>query len=190
MLKIATHDSITGEKSTWYSWILIPFARTQSKTIKEQYENGCRLFDLRMKKVFGKWKMAHGFFYIKKSVDDIFSELNSFEDTCRATITYEGGYEHIDEFIEYVKALKEKYNKVKYGPIAIKHGKNGNAIVTDYDYILKGDDHWLDAPTQSKFIPLNGRTWQSYIPIPWLWKKIYYDKPIFTEDKYTYVDFL
>jgi hypothetical protein len=47
---IATHNSATGEKpANILSWFLIPFCRTQSKTIKEQYEAGCRLFDLRVR---------------------------------------------------------------------------------------------------------------------------------------------
>ena len=37
----------------WYSWILTPFARCQGKTIKKQYEAGCRLFDIRVKLVGG-----------------------------------------------------------------------------------------------------------------------------------------
>ena len=49
MEKIATHDSATGEKGMWYCIPLIPFAKTQSKTLKEQYDAGCRFFDLRVK---------------------------------------------------------------------------------------------------------------------------------------------
>ena len=53
MLKIGTHDSATGEHGNWWSWLFYPFAKTQSKTIKEQYEAGCRLFDIRIRKVLG-----------------------------------------------------------------------------------------------------------------------------------------
>ena len=39
MLKIGTHDSATGEKAmSWWMKLLTPFWKTQSKTIKEQYE--------------------------------------------------------------------------------------------------------------------------------------------------------
>ena len=60
MLKIATHDSATGERGNWWSWFFAIFAKTQSKSIKKQYEAGCRLFDIRIRKVCGKWKCAHG----------------------------------------------------------------------------------------------------------------------------------
>ena len=49
-MKIATHDSATGEKGKGLLSIIgTPFARTQSKTIKEQYDTGCRMFDIRVK---------------------------------------------------------------------------------------------------------------------------------------------
>ena len=48
MNKIATHDSATGEKGRGFlSFLVTPFAKTQSKTIKEQYDAGCRSFDIR-----------------------------------------------------------------------------------------------------------------------------------------------
>ena len=57
MRKIATHDSATGEKSKGFlSWIGTPFARTQRKTLREQYEAGCRMFDIRVKLVDGEWR--------------------------------------------------------------------------------------------------------------------------------------
>ena len=38
-VKIATHDSATGEKGRGFlSFLVAPFAKTQSKTIKEQYD--------------------------------------------------------------------------------------------------------------------------------------------------------
>ena len=43
MNKIATHNSSTGEKGKGFlSFLVTPFAKTQSKTIKEQYDAGCR----------------------------------------------------------------------------------------------------------------------------------------------------
>lgn len=195
MLKIATHNSATGEKPIWYSWILTPFARCQSKTIREQYEAGCRLFDIRIKLVGDKWRMAHGLWYTKRTAEDIIKEINElganqFKGKCRITLTYEGNAEHNDIFISFVSKLKSLYTNIKYGPIAVKYGKDSNGIKVQYDYIAEGDPNWLDKPARSCFLALNGKSWHTYIPIPWLWKKIYYDKPEFNEDIYTYVDFL
>ena len=37
---------------------------------------------------------------------------------------------------------------------------------------------------------LNWDSWHTLLPIPWLWKKVYYDKPEFNEETFTMVDFL
>lgn len=187
MLKIGTHDSITGEKAKWYSLPLLPFAKTQSKTIKEQYDAGCRLFDIRLKKVFGKWVLAHGGYIVKMKPFELFGFLNQKGD-CHVTITYEGGYEHQKEFVAYASLIKEEFKHIKYGGIAIKHSKS--RITTQYDYQIPADEGWLDAPSKSYFIKLDGKTWHFLIPIPWLWKKIYYDKVEFNESEYRIVDFL
>lgn len=36
----------------------------------------------------------------------------------------------------------------------------------------------------------DGHSWHTYIPIPWLWKKIYHNHPEFNAEQYTLVDFL
>lgn len=49
-VKIATHDSATGEKGRGFlSFLVTPFAKTQGKTIQEQYDAGCRSFDIRVR---------------------------------------------------------------------------------------------------------------------------------------------
>jgi hypothetical protein len=72
-IKIATHDSATGESGYGiFSWLFTPFARTQSKTIKEQIEAGCRLFDIRIRKTKRGWICCHGTWETKKTLDEIF----------------------------------------------------------------------------------------------------------------------
>ena len=72
MLKIATHDSATGEKGQGFlSWLITPFAKTQSKTIKEQYDVGCRMFDIRVKLINNEWYCAHGIWRTKRTAEDI-----------------------------------------------------------------------------------------------------------------------
>lgn len=190
MLKIATHDSATGEKGMWYSLLVVPFACTQSKTIKEQYDAGCRLFDLRFKLVGDKWKMAHGLWITKRTAEDIIAELNSFEDVCHCTFTYEGDADHNEQFLCFISKLKSLYKHIKYGPVAVKYGKDTKGVAVKYDYIMDADPNWIDAGSVSKFLKLDGRSWHTYLPIPWLWKKLYYNNPEFNETEYTYVDFL
>ena len=184
-LKIGTHDSVTGEKGMWYCIPLIPFARTQSKTLKEQYDAGCRFFDLRVKLHRGQWKCAHGIWITKRSAYDIFTELNTF-DGITVTLTYEGDADHLEEFKTILKVYKDAFTNINWGYTAIKYGKDSSGLKVSYDILEKGN-----TPKHiSLFLQLDGRSWHTYLPIPWLWKKLYYNKPKFTDEYYTLVDFL
>lgn len=191
MKLIGTHDSATGEKPTWWSALLTPFARTQSKTIKQQFDAGCRLFDLRTKKVFGVWRGAHGWWYTKRSIADILSELNELSvgnNKLCVHLTFEGKTKNSKEFIEAVKIWKEKYSNIIWGPISSKYGESSKGIIVKYDVLIGGDPGSYSG--KQAFLPLDGKHWQTYIPIPWLWKQFYFKKVDFNEKYYQYVDFL
>ena len=188
-LKIATHDSATGEKGKGLlSLIGTPFARTQSKTIKEQYEAGCRMFDIRLKLIKGEWRCAHGLWKSKRTALEILTEIDSFKDKCYVTLTYEGSGKKKEEFVKFIDELKSTLKHITWGGISIKYGEGSNLFKVKYDTISSYPKNW--PACVSKFLPLNGSTWHILLPIPWLWKKIYYDKPEFNEKSFTYVDFL
>lgn len=190
-LKIATHNSATGEKArNFFSWLMIPFSRTQSKTIKEQYTAGCRMFDIRIRySTDGDMICAHGLFETKRSANDILNEIESFPEKCYVFLTYEGMFEthsEIEKFKDDVKNIQQKHSLIAYGATAIKY--SNPSIVVDYNYILPATAI-IPAATQG-FLPLNGKNWQTWIPLPWLWKKIYFNKPKFNNETFTFVDFL
>lgn len=188
MKKIATHDSATGEMGKGLlSWIGTPFARTQSKTIFEQYMAGCRMFDIRVKLVKGEWRCAHGLWVSERLAEDIIKEINDFYKRCYVTITYEGGKRHKKEFIEFAYKLQESFTYIKWGAIAIKYGEGSHLFKVQYDYVRRAKN-W--PVSKQGFLPLDGKTWHIILPIPWLWKKVYNDKPEFSTHYYTWVDFL
>lgn len=185
MKKIATHDSATGEAGCGLlSYIMTPFTRTQSKTIKEQYEAGCRSFDIRIRKSDGVWKCAHGPWTTKRTAEDIISEIDLFLEPCQVCVVYEGKWD--DGFEDFALSLKSRYPNIIWGYIATKFSE-GHTLAK-YN-ILKGSDPGYEGGKQG-FLPLDGRSWHTYLPIPWLWKKIYHNHPTFNEDTFTYVDFL
>ena len=187
-IKIATHDSATGEKGKGLLSILgIPFARTQSKTIREQYEAGCRMFDIRVKLFGRKWRCAHGLWKSERLALDIIKEINSFSDKCYVTLTYEGNSKKKDECVEFVDQVKAECVNIHWGGIAIKYGEDAHLFKVKYDYLYQ-PKKWPS--NKQGFLPLNGSTWHILLPIPWLWKKIYNDKPEFNEECFIYVDFL
>lgn len=190
MKKIATHDSATGEKpKNFLSWLMIPFAKTQSKTIKQQYEAGCRMFDIRVRfdKSLFKLYCAHGLFMTKRTAYDILQEINSFEDSCYVSITYEGKLSNSSKnfFIELIEEFQVKLTNILWEQTAVKY--TNNDIKVDWEVILPAK---CSEKAIQGFLPLDGKNWQTLIPIPWLWKKIYFNEPIFSYEYYTYVDFL
>lgn len=81
-----SHDSMTYLTPTnIFSWIGIPWARTQNKTVKEQYELGVRWFDIRInfdKK--GEPYFCHGGMKLKcpkgETVKSILTEMSTWKD--------------------------------------------------------------------------------------------------------------
>lgn len=63
-LIFGTHNSMTYlPPEHWYGWFMIPFARCQRKTIEEQWDNGARCFDLRIRFTKqGEPYFAHGLY--------------------------------------------------------------------------------------------------------------------------------
>ncbi len=106
MKRMATHNSATGEKGKGLiSWLVTPFSKTQSKTISEQYEYGCRSFDIRIKKVNKTWHCAHGIWTSKRTFVSIIEEINSFPFRCDVSVTDEGRVDNNDEIISLFNEL-------------------------------------------------------------------------------------
>lgn len=189
MKKIATHDSATGEKGLWYCLPLVPFAKTQSKTIKEQYEAGCRSFDIRLKHHFGAWRCAHGLWFTKRTAMDILNEINEFPEKCQVCLTYEGTSNNVPDFTHFIGILKTTFTNIIYGSSAIKYGKEGMKKFKIKYEILDAPQDGYEGGVQG-FLPLDGRSWHTFLPIPWLWDKLYKRPHQFNEEKFTYVDFL
>ena len=67
----------------WYQRVTALWARCQSKTLKEQYDSGVRLFDIRIR--FDKHNnivFCHNKTIFKYDTMDLFKDFSSFEDTC------------------------------------------------------------------------------------------------------------
>ena len=191
-VKIATHDSATGEKGKGFlSFLVSPFAKTQSKTIKEQYDAGCRSFDIRVREdEWGVYRCAHGLWMSKRNATEILSEINSFPDPCQVCVTYEGCIDdsaYYGLFEYYCEWCKNAYFNIIWGKFCIKYDKR-NSVKVSYDEVLPEDRNY-EGGIQG-FLPLDGRSWHTYIPIPWLWDRLYHRPHTFNADKFTYVDFL
>lgn len=175
-MKIATHNSISGEAGYGIlSWLVTPFSRCQSKTIEEQYMAGNRYFDIRVKETRRGWICAHGLWQSKKLLHEILDEI-AMLGNCYVMLTYEG--EAPTDFLEIVDSWVNQFNKITFTSINTK--KPTWKCLRIYNNV----------PMQGAFKNLDGSTWHTYLPIPWLWKKLYYNNPKFNDIYYTMVDFL
>lgn len=70
---IGTHNSMTYlPPEHWYGWFMIPFARCQRKTIEQQWYDGARCFDLRIRFTKkGEPCFAHGLYECTHEVKPI-----------------------------------------------------------------------------------------------------------------------
>ena len=188
-MKIATHDSATGERGQGFlSWLVTPFAKTQSKTISEQYKAGCRMFDIRIQLVGDEWMCAHGCWHTKRNAFNILDEIDTFPDKCFVALTYEGNKDNIVAFSQFVQTCKQTYKHIHWGGVAIKYGVGSSLFKVKYDYLEPYPKGYPQ--TERAFLPLDGSSWHILLPIPWLWKKIYHNKVEFNDKVYKYVDFL
>lgn len=175
MLKIATHNSITGEAGHGLlSWLVTPFSKCQNKTLKEQLEQGTRYFDVRVKLINEIYKCAHGLWTSKLTLEEVLNILN--QEKIYINITYEGIPN--ENFVEDVINIIANYKNITVCLINQKKPEWKTLKVCNN---IKCKDY---------FMHLNKNNWQIILPIPWIWKKIYYNNPIFTENEFTFVDFL
>lgn len=77
---IGTHNSMTYLRpQKWYGWFMIPFARCQRKTIEQQWNDGARCFDLRIRFTKqGEPYFAHGLYECTHKVKfiDVLKQLD------------------------------------------------------------------------------------------------------------------
>lgn len=180
MAKIATHNSATGERGKGLlSFLVAPFSKCQSKTIAEQYEAGCRYFDIRYKWSEDRieWVCAHGLWESKRNLHELLNEINffSFHDDCYVMMTCESGEPMSDADIYFII---KNHPKIKFTSFNVKHPEW--EVVKSINPVR----------CESKFKVLDWQTWHTLLPIPWLWKKIYYNKPTFNNKVFSFVDFL
>lgn len=159
-MNLASHNSGTGERSGGLlSFLVLPFSRCQSKTLREQYEAGVRLFDIRVRRIKGKWYFAHGLWRSKKEIGYALSELNmkafDKQEKAKLAITYEGECDFKTEFVRYVQELAKVYLWLDIVEINVKKPKW--RCLRRFSQVRFTQD----------FVVIEG--WKKLLPIPWVW---------------------
>lgn len=187
MIKIATHDSATGEKSKNILHALGKvFAQTQTKTIKEQYEAGVRYFDIRVDKDL---VLCHGLWKANKNFADLLIEMRKYvTETVYMRVIIERKYtdDEIERIQKKIRNLVNLHGKnIKLTYIAQKIPWKTLKEYRDIPVRMA----FLSVPTPKEYLTLAHDDWRRYIPIPRVLKKIT-PKVEFNEDRFVMVDFV
>ena len=196
MKLIATHNSATSKGGVGLlSWLATPFARCQSKSLKEQYEAGCRYFDLRVRqdeRHNGSFYVCHGV-WRTSVLTEVLLELAAAVaagDHVLIDLTWEGDVSEwsdarkkafVNSMHAAVDGINTHYGETKPLWLMSVQGKKPHATT-----LWRSEN--CPAMTQS-FHGLYWFTWRLLIPIPWFWRKVY-GQAEFNEVTYTQVDFL
>lgn len=186
-MKLATHDSATGERSKNLLHSLFSiFAKTQTKTIKEQYEVGVRYFDLRVDK---RLDLCHGLWKANKNLVDILSELKEYAtEPVYITITIERRYSEqvYRDILDQIDTLLGYYCK---DIITVYIAKKKPWEVLVYYTKVPVVAGYLSVPTPKQYLTLPFKDWRRYIPIPKYLKKITPNTEV-GENTFLMVDFV
>lgn len=188
MIKIATHNSGTGEFSRrWWHKIVVPFARCQKKTVIQQFNAGARYFDFRIRKKGDSWHFAHGLWESKVNPFSILRELNAICDIdgeqVYVSFTYEGylpdAY-YRAEMVKMIDVFCAQHYHIK--PVYIQVRKPCWETLR----LWQGEVlHYCFKP-----INFNRGNWRWLLPIPWLWWKLEETVPDCESNEWQFVDFL
>lgn len=178
---IATHNSCTGEKGKGWRKLLTPFARCQSKTLIEQYDSGVRYFDIRVKETGRGLVAAHGLWESEELLSDLLKKLDAYANAWKheeyyVALCYEGECKYQRQF--YEDSLLKNLKLCKQVYFAEKKPKW--RVLAEYERVT----------VRSCYKILDWRSWHTLIPIPWLWKKIYYNRVKFSDHCFRMVDFV
>ena len=181
MIKIATHDSATGERSKNVLHALGKvFAQTQTKTIREQYEVGVRYFDIRVDKDL---TLCHGLWKANKDLAQIMTEMSRFDEEVYVRVVIERRYSDkvYNELCERIRKTINLRGKGKVKLDYIAH-KIPWGVIVAYRAI-KVRYAYLSVPSIKEYLTLAHKDWRRYIPIPRILKKV---TPVVEPNEHTF----
>lgn len=139
---IGTHNSMTYLRpQKWYGWFMIPFARCQRKTIEQQWNDGARCFDLRIRFTRqGEPYFAHGLYECTHKVKpfEILKQLYrlSFRNNQRAFVRLiledpDKQNHNVIYFKKFCEVLEIKYKAIHF----FGGNRKGDwAQIVEFDY--------------------------------------------------------
>lgn len=175
---LATHNSATGERPRNLWARLFPMvAKCQDKTIKEQYDAGARLFDIRVRWIGGMLRCCHGLAVYDKTLQEVLNELK-MNPTVWVMVTYEGmlSEDGEDAFFNTVLDECEAYG-VNCGHVSMKY--------PEWNIISPSPRQPSCAQNYTKIVG-----WRMLWPFPRFWNWLRLKSQVRDEERDGMVDFL
>lgn len=169
-MKLASHNSWSYLPPTkWLMRLLSFVAKCQAKNIREQYEDGVRLFDLRVRFThYGFLILAHGLAeYDASGLEADLRWLNNQLDVVYVQVVLEIGKSDCMQelaFVNWCKTIRRRYKNIIFVGF---HRK--------FDWKQLIDDKHEDLPIAGCFASAPSEKWYSKINDlwPWLWAKLH-----------------
>ena len=182
MVKIATHNSGTGEPSkNWVHRLFTPFVKCQDKTLEQQLEAGVRYFDFRVNKDL---MLCHGLWVSKTSLDKALQLLNEYPEITYYRVVFERkNANHLVDLI--LQNTVHKYKRTRLAEIIEKKPVWNTRVMYRNIPIKKA---FLSVPTFKEYITFSVRPLKRYIPIPRILSK--FVKYELDDEKFVMVDFI
>lgn len=138
---LGSHNSLTYLPCRkWWMYLINWAAKCQSKTLNEQFHNGAKYFDFRVRFKDGKPVIAHGLIEYKGNIDYMVANLNYFAEYFRETIYLRFVLEYnkipedfasqIASLVDLVRYYRGKYPNITYTYIMSKW--NEQKVATFY----------------------------------------------------------
>ena len=180
-----THNSASGEPSNgWFSRMIKPFVCTQTKSIIEQFNCGCRFFDLHIGIRNGIPYFSHGLWSSTTPVYKTLHELNVLASNDPSItfvkVTYEGTVYELDSE-KFVKEVQDLFSMLPHLELVEVAAKKPGFLTL---YLNTQVPCFVcDYPA------LNSSKWD-YFAIP-KWRNLFYERKYeFNNDCFVIVDFL
>lgn len=156
--------------------LFIRYWRTQSKTIKEQYEAGVRMFDIHVTYHNSRWWPACGFVRLKGISFDTIEDICNYMDERYPQALYTITVEDTCNYSTWWMFLREVYAYLAYGKGRTRHPHAwreylGIQKLYNNDHDLARDYSFADAHKISNDLHDNAQIFHYYKVIGWgVWK--------------------
>lgn len=116
---LGTHNSATGGKLLWWlrplAWVINPTSKCQDKTIKEQLEDGVKLFNLQVTWDGKRWRFSHGLALYEEDVVETLAMMKACataKEPIYFQLYYDRSFWHLQDYYLFARLVADINNEL------------------------------------------------------------------------------